>query len=88
MKHFIITATSYKSATKLKRWRHKIKDPRMIFSILSIDPYIIKLEGRGALLFAMKTFKSKQIEQCEALLSQGLINSGLKINEYKIEAVL
>ena len=88
MKHFTITATTQQGAIKIKRWRHKIKDPRMLFSIVNIEPYSLKLEGRGALLFAMKTFKPNQIKQCEALLSQGLINSGLKINEYKIEAIL
>ena len=76
MQYFTITATSNRSATKIKRWRRKITDSRMVFSVLSLEPYIIKLEGRGGLLFAMKTFKPVQIEQCEALLSQGLINSG------------
>ena len=88
MKHFTISATNQRSATKIKKWRRKITDSRMLFSVVSLEPYIIKIEGRGALGFAMKTFKPVQIEQCEALLSQGLINSGLKINEYYIEAIL
>ena len=60
----------------------------MFISTISIDPFILKIEGRGALQFHMDKFSDKEIKQTTALLIQGLGNTGVTEKEYKIEAVL
>ena len=87
MHHFNITGTTKRAESKIKKWSKKITDSKILITVISKFPYVVKVEGRGALKYHMEEFNSKQIEQCKALIKQGLANLGMTEKEYFIDVI-